>query len=42
MRGGVKVNALPENAWAVVKHWITTDGTSAELRVHEESRPIGM
>lgn len=34
IQGGVKTNALPERAWAVVNHRIATDGSLEEVQKH--------
>ena len=33
--GGVKTNALPESAWAVVNHRVATDGSLADVVAHD-------
>ncbi|KAI5987097.1 hypothetical protein EDD15DRAFT_1509304 [Pisolithus albus] len=35
IQGGVKVNALPEQAWAVVNHRISTESSVAETEAHD-------
>lgn len=33
--GGVKSNALPEQAWAIVNHRINTDSSTSEVKAHD-------
>lgn len=33
--GGVKSNALPEQAWAIVNHRISTDSSTSEVKAHD-------